>query len=311
MDILITGGTGFIGSLLIPTLTGGSDGDPGDRVTLLTRNPDKVAATYPEQIASGRVRVIRAFDELGRDARFDAVINLAGEGIADRPWSSQRKRELHTSRVSLTEALVDWLRLARHKPSVLISGSAVGWYGNQGDRLLEEQAPAHDEYTHQLCQQWEQAALAAESLGIRVCIVRTGVVIGPGGGMLRRMLPLFSLGLGGPIAGGEQFISWVSLADVVHVILRLLCDRDMRGVYNLTGPRPISNAEFTQTLSRLLRRPAFLPVPATVLKMAMGEMATLLVNGQRVLPSRLLQARYNFLHATLESALRAALAKRA
>lgn len=310
MDILITGGTGFIGSLLVPTLTGGSDGDPGDRVTLLTRQPEKVAASYPEQIASGRVRLIRSFDELGRDARFDAVINLAGEGIADRPWSSQRKRELHTSRVSLTESLVDWLRLARHKPNVLISGSAVGWYGSQGSRLLEETAPAHDEYTHQLCQQWEQAALRAESLGIRVCILRTGVVIGPGGGMLRRLLPLFSLGLGGPIASGEQFLSWVSLADVVHVILRLLCDRDMRGVYNVTGPRPVSNAEFTQTIAHLLRRPAFLRVPATVLKMAMGEMSTLLIDGQRVLPSRLLQARYQFMHPTLESALRAAFAKR-
>ncbi len=310
MDILITGGTGFIGSLLIPTLTGGGEGGQGDRVTLLTRRPDKIAISFATQIASGHVRLVRSFDELGRDARFDAVINLAGEGIADRPWSSQRKRELHTSRVSLTEALVDWLRLARHKPTVLISGSAVGWYGNQGDRLLEENAPAHDEYTHQLCQDWEQAALSAESLGIRVCILRTGVVIGAGGGMLRKLLPLFSLGLGGPIASGEQFLSWVSLADVVHVILRLLCDRDMRGVYNLTGPRPVSNAEFTQTMAQLLRRPAFLRVPATVLKMAMGEMSTLLIDGQRVLPSRLLQARYTFLHPTLESALRAALAKR-
>lgn len=310
MDILITGGTGFIGSLLVPTLAGSGEGAQGDRVTLLTRHPDRVAVLFPALIASGRLRTIRGFGELGRDARFDAVINLAGEGIADRPWSSQRKRELHASRVSLTEGLVDWLRLARHKPEVLISGSAVGWYGGQGEKLLEEHAGAHNEYTHQLCQQWEQAALAAEKLGMRVCILRTGLVIGPGGGVLRRLLPVFSLGLGGPIASGEQFISWVSLADVVHVILRLLCDRDMRGIYNLTGPRPVSNAEFTHILSQLLRRPAFLRVPATVLKMAMGEMSTLLIEGQRVLPSRLLQARYQFLHGTLESALRAALAKR-
>ncbi|MEL0027234.1 MAG: DUF1731 domain-containing protein, partial [Perlucidibaca sp.] len=170
-------------------------------------------------------------------------------------------------------------------------------------------ASARREYTHELCDDWEQAALAAEQLGMRVCILRTGVVIGPGGGMLRRLLPVFSLGLGGTLASGEQFISWVSLADVVHIILRLLCDRELRGVFNVTGPRPVSNAEFTQILSRLLRRPALLRVPETVLRMAMGEMATLLVNGQRVLPSRLLQAQYHFLHPTLESALRAALAK--
>lgn len=309
MDILITGGSGFIGSLLIPTLSGSGDSGQGDRVTLLTRSPERVAALYPAHIADGRLQLIRSFDELGRDTRFHAVINLAGEGIADRPWSSQRKRELHASRVSLTESLVDWLRLARHRPEVLISGSAVGWYGNQGGRLLEEDAPARDGYTHQLCDAWEQAALAAEALGVRVCILRTGVVIGPGGGALRRMLPVFSLGLGGPIASGEQFMSWVSLADVVHVILRLLCDREMSGIYNLTAPRPVSNAEFTQALSRLLRRPAFLRVPEMVLRLAMGEMATLLVDGQRVLPSRLLQARYSFLHGTLESALRAALAK--
>jgi len=310
MDILITGGTGFIGSLLVPTLTGADDdAGRGDRVTLLTREPERVAARYPELIADGRVRLIGHFGEMSRDTRFDAVINLAGEGIADRPWTSQRKRELHASRVALTEALLDWLRLAKHKPEVLISGSAVGWYGNQGDRLLEEDADARPGFTHQLCDDWERTALTAQTLGMRVCILRTGVVIGPGGGMLRRMLPVFSLGLGGTLAGGEQFISWVSLTDVVHVMLRMICDREMRGVYNLTAPRPVSNAEFTQILSRLLRRPAFLRVPETMLKMAMGEMATLLVNGQRVLPSRLLQAQYHFVHPTLESALRAALAK--
>lgn len=310
MDILVTGGTGFIGGLLVPTLAGPASLGGGHRLTLLTRQPERYRSARAELIAEGRIRLIASLDELTRDDHFDAVINLAGEGIADRPWTAQRKRELHASRVTLTESLVDWLRRARHKPAVLISGSAVGWYGSQGDRLLEEDAPAHDEFVHQLCHDWEQAALAAEQIGIRVCILRTGVVIGPGGGFLRRLLPVFGLGLGGVVGSGEQYLSWVALADVVQVIQRLLADRELKGVFNLTGPRPASNAEFTHELASLLRRPSFLRVPGTVLKLAMGEMSTLLLDGQRVIPSRLLQARYSFQHATLASALRAALSKR-
>lgn len=310
MDILITGGTGFIGSALVPALLAGDGHSPGHRLTLLTRQPDAVSARYAGEIASGNVRVLSSLDQLTRDDVFEAVINLAGEGIADRPWSLQRKRELRASRINLTENLVDWMRRARQRPAVLISGSAVGWYGSQGERVLEEDASAHDEYVHQLCHDWEQAARAAEALGVRVCLLRTGVVLGPGGGMLRRLLPVFGLGLGGQLGSGGQYLSWISLADVVQVILRLLRERDMKGVYNLTGPRPVSNAEFTATLARLLRRPAILRVPATVLKLAMGEMSTLLLDGQRVVPSRLLQARQTFQHATLEAALRYALARR-
>lgn len=311
MDILITGGTGFIGSLLVPVLAGADDRDQGDRLTLLTRHPERAAARHAGLVARGRVRLIRSLDELGRDEAFDAVINLAGEGIADRPWTAQRRRELHASRIVLTESLGDWMRRARHKPSVLISGSAVGWYGDQGNRLLEEEAAADTgAYTHRLCDDWEKAALAAAPEGTRVCILRTGVVIGPGGGLLRRLLPLFGLGLGGPVGSGEQYVSWVSLSDVVQVILRLLTDRELRGVFNLTGPRPVTNAEFAQTLAGLLRRPALLRVPTSVLRLTMGDMSALLLDSQRALPSRLLQLRYNFLHPTLEDALRWTLSRR-
>lgn len=310
MNILITGGTGFIGAQLVPVLVGAPDQAQGDHLTLLTRQPEKMARHYAAWADTGRLRFVSSLDALARDEAFDAVINLAGEGIADKPWTTQRRLELHASRVLLTESLGDWLRRAKYKPSVLISGSAVGWYGNQGERILDEESSAESsDYTHHLCRDWEAAALAAAPPSTRVCTLRLGVVIGSGGGMLRRLLPVFGLGLGGVLGNGEQYLSWVSRSDVVQVILRMLTDRSLHGVFNLTAPAPVSNAEFTRTLARLLRRPAFLRVPASVLKLGLGEMSTLLLEGQRVMPTRLLSADYRFLHSTLEDALRSALSR--
>jgi hypothetical protein len=310
MNILITGGTGFIGAQLVPILAGAPDQAQGDHLTLLTRRPEKMAKQYAEWVDTGRLRFVRSLDVLSRDETFDAVINLAGEGIADKPWTSQRRAELHASRVLLTESLGNWLRRAEHTPSVLISGSAVGWYGCQGERILDEESPAESsDYTHHLCRDWEAAALAAAAPNTRVCILRLGVVIGPSGGMLRRLLPVFGLGLGGVLGNGRQYLSWVSRSDVVQVILRMLTDRSLNGVFNVTAPEPVSNTEFTRTLARVLRRPAFLRVPASILKLGLGEMSTLLLDGQRVMPSRLLSADYRFQHGTLEEAIRAALSR--
>ncbi len=306
MNILITGGTGFIGSQLITQLLADDTVKPV-HITVLTRYPEKAASKLGQLDGATRLHYIRRLDELERSTVFHAVINLAGEGIADKPWTSQRKRELAASRIALTEDVVDWIRRAKHKPQVLISASAVGWYGSQADRILDEHAAPRDEYVHQLCRLWEQAAQSATDFGVRVCIIRTGLVIGPNGGFLRRVLPVFGLGLGGPLGDGQQYISWISLADVVAIVQQLLDDQTLSGIFNLTGPRPVTNNEFTSTLAGLLRRPAFLRVPASVIKLAMGEMSTLLLDGQRVVPSRLLQERYTFQHPTLESALRTAL----
>ena len=295
MHILVTGGTGFIGTALCPALLA-----DGHQLTLLSRRPQKVFVAYQD-----RVRAVRRLEDIAPDVRIDAVINLAGEGIADRPWSSQRKAQMHASRVNLTEELVAWMRRAAWRPKVLVSGSAVGWYGDQGDKILEENASAHEEYMHTLCEDWEQAARGAERLKVRLCIVRTGLVIGRSGGLLKRMLPLFGLGLGGRFGKGEQWMSWISLSDYVDIIRFLLEQENLSGVFNATAPKPITNAEFTSTLARLMKRPAFLLIPDGVLKFAMGEMSCLLLTGQRVLPTRLLEQKFYFNYRVLEDALRA------
>lgn len=298
MHILVTGGTGFIGSALCPVLL-----EDGHRLTILTRRPQKVFAAYGD-----RIKAIKRFDELDDNVVVDAVINLAGEGIADRPWTPPRKAELHASRVTLTEELVDWLSRSGRRPGVMISGSAVGWYGAQGEALLEEDAPAHEDYLHGLCADWEKAARGVETLGVRLCIVRTGLVLGKSGGMLKRMLPIFGLGLGGRLGSGEQWLSWITLSDYVAAVRFLLERKDVAGVFNLTAPRPETNADFTRTLARILKRPAIIPIPAPVLTLAMGEMSCLLLTGQRVLPSHLLSSGFSFRYRTLDEALRAEIA---
>lgn len=294
MHILVTGGTGFIGTALCPQLL-----IDGHQLTLLSRQPDKVRRLYGD-----RVKTIRRLTELPEASELDAVINLAGEGIADRPWTAARKQQLHASRVTLTEELVAVLRRRPQRPRVLISGSAIGWYGDQGDTLLEEDAAPHEEYMHTLCRDWENAAREAEPLGVRVCLLRTGVVLGRSGGMLRRLLPVFGLGLGGRLGSGEQWLSWIALGDYMNIVRALLADDSQSGVFNATAPKPVTNAEFTATLASALGRPAFLHIPETVLKLATGEMRALFLGSQRVLPSRLLSAGFRFRSRTLEDCLR-------
>jgi uncharacterized protein (TIGR01777 family) len=233
----------------------------------------------------------------------DAVVNLAGLPIADRRWSEKRKRALYASRVDLTKQLVDALAEQEKPPKVLVSASAVGFYGDGGDSLLDEQSRPHPDFSHDLCAAWEAAALRAEKLGMRVCIIRIGLVMGPGGGMLRRMLPAFKLGLGGRMGSGQQWMSWVSLQDLVQMIVYLMDHATLQGIFNGTAPNPVRNSEFTSELASVLGRPAKIPVPAPALKLALGEMSQLMLEGQRVIPARLQQAGFTFSHPTLREAL--------
>lgn len=247
--------------------------------------------------------MLRSLAEITEDARFDAVINLAGEGIADARWTSARKALLHSSRIGVTRELVATMTRLSVKPAVLLSGSAIGYYGDQGDLAVSESSPPHDEYTHRLCKEWEHEALQAQGLGIRVCLLRTGLVVGRDKGFLGKMLPLFRTGLGGRMGDGRQWMSWIHLDDHIAIQERLLEDVHLQGAFNLTAPQPVTNAEFTATLARCLRRPARLPVPSSVLKLALGEMAGLLLSGQRVLPELIERSGYRFQYPALQPAL--------
>lgn len=292
MHVLITGGTGLIGSALSKQLTA-----DGHQVSVLSRSPEKVPG-----ICGATVHGIGDLATLNGE-RIDAVVNLAGAPIADRPWTKKRKQVLWDSRVTLTEELVAWLGQLAHKPEVLVSGSAVGWYGDGGSTPLTEQSPPKVEYTHTLCDAWESAAKRAGSHGIRVCLLRTGLVLAQGGGFLQRMLPPFKLGLGGPIGSGEQYMPWVHRADMVGIIMLLLQNPGCRGPFNATAPNPVTNREFVKTLGKTLGRPAVIPLPAPVLKLALGEMSGLLLTGQNAIPQKLQEAGYQFRFTHLEAAL--------
>lgn len=298
MRILVTGGTGFIGRGLCSNLLAA-----GHDIAVLTRSPGQV----PLLIGRLRVAVVHDLQMLRDDHPFDAIVSLAGAPIFGRRWSDNRKRVLWESRVGLTEQLVDYIRTASARPRVLLGGSAIGYYGSQADRLLDETSDTTDDFSHRLCVAWEEAAARAEHLGVRVCRLRTGLVLGPHGGLLQRMLLPFKLGLGGRLGDGRQWMSWIHLDDHVRAIAALLTNETLSGAFNLTAPNPVTNAEFTATLARLLHRPAMFHLPGGLLRLVFGEMADLLLSSQRVIPRRLDQAGFEFLYPTLEPAIRAAI----
>lgn len=291
--ILVTGGTGFIGQVLCPRLTA-----KGHTLTVLSRrNEADVKALC------GRVEPISNLSRLREHPGFDAIINLAGEGIADQRWSERRKQEIRDSRIALTRELVTVARSWSSPPAALISGSAVGFYGDQGSALVTEATPPNDEFTHRLCRDWEAEALELEADGVRVCLSRTGIVAGPGGGFLKRMLLPFRLGLGGRLGSGLQYMPWVHREDVVSALIFMLDSDQASGAYNVVSPNPVTNREFTRCLAHALHRPALFPAPEPVLKLALGEMSRLLLTGQQAMPEKLLQQGFEFSYPELPAAL--------
>lgn len=298
MRILITGGTGFIGARMCRALC-----EAGHQLIVYSRQP----ANKVKSLCGASVEPLTSLESLSSDEEIDAVINLAGESIAGKRWTPQRKQQLLDSRLQTTQKLLDVMAAMSQPPACLINASAVGFYGDQGDTIVDENAHLDEQQGHdfgrELCQQWEQMAARAEAFGVRVCIVRIGIVVGSDGGFLSKMLPPFKLGLGGHFGSGQQWMSWVHREDLLRIITWLLTHSDCSGPYNATAPGAVTNKDFTKILAGMLNRPALLPMPAAVAKIMFGEMSQLLLTGQRVMPKRITEAGFEFKYADLNSAL--------
>ncbi|HEY9150928.1 MAG TPA: TIGR01777 family oxidoreductase [Gammaproteobacteria bacterium] len=295
--VLITGGTGFIGTALSEHLLGA-----GVEVTVLTRD-----RAYAVDHFSGRVRAVERFEEIDEGQAPEVIVNLAGKNLGAERWNEEVKRELIASRVDTTQRVIDYIAAAGSKPRLLISGSAVGYYGARGDEPLNEQEPAGAEYQSRLCEQWEQTVRRAEQLGVRVCISRTGVVLGRGGGALSGLLPQFRMGLGAIAGSGRQWVSWIQMQDLIDLFVRFMHDDSLHGAFNNTAPNPVTNREFSKSIGRAVGRPVFLRAPGWSIRLAMGEMAHLYLTGQKVVPERHLQAGYRYRYPDIESALAASI----
>ncbi|ARU56558.1 epimerase family protein [Oleiphilus messinensis] len=293
-NILITGGTGFIGKQLCHHLS-----EQGFTLTVLSRqNPETIRSTLPPN-----TRIINSLSKISASESIAGIINLAGEPIADKRWSETRKALIKESRIATTQKIISLMQRLSEKPDFFISGSAAGYYGDQKNQSVDENTPPVSGFTHDLCAEWEQTAQQAAELGIRTCILRTGLVVGKSGGFLSKMLPPFKFGMGGPMGPGTQWMPWIHQNDITSIILWLISNPNTRGIYNLTAPHPVTNQEFARCLGKVLRRPAILPIPEFILRLIFGEMAILFLEGQKATPHNLLQQGYVFEFEYLEDAL--------
>lgn len=293
MKILITGGTGLIGTPLTQKLI-----SLGHQITVLSRSPQKVYSHFCKA-----VECWTSLNNVNNLNGFDAVINLAGEPIAGKRWTDEQKKRLCDSRWKITQRLTELIMASDMPPSVFLSGSAVGYYGDQGQTVVTEDDQPHDEFTHQLTQHWEALAENAASEKTRVCLLRTGLVLSPNGGLLAKLLPIFKLGLGGPIGHGKQYMPWIHINDMVNAIGFLLVSPTLSGPFNMTAPYPVHNDQFSAILGDVLNRPSFIRTPAFMIKAMLGESAALVLGGQQAIPKRLEEAGFEFGFIELKVAL--------
>ncbi len=302
MKVVVAGATGFVGVKLVERLNA-----LGNQVTVLARNPKKAVRQFPKEFFP-HVEVIEyeplVVGEWAKSlAGADAVVNLAGTPIADKPWTADRKQEILQSRQIGTRRLVEAIGMTNPKPPVLVSGSAIGYYGTSETKEFDEYSFPGEDFLAEVCKAWEVEADAATSLGVRVVKLRTGIVLG-NGGALDKILPLFQLGLGGKIGSGKQWFAWIHRDDLVNLIIFAINTPQIVGALNGTAPNPITNLELTAELAKLLSRPAFLPVPAIALQLVLGEAGKLVLEGQKVLPKKAEMNHFAFQYPTIDLALK-------
>lgn len=298
MHILLTGGTGFIGRSLCAKLQA-----LNHTVSVLTRNVEKAQTLLPPNRLT-HVKCYHISNDLGRIPSVDAVINLAGHPIADTRWFPSVKKKIRTSRIDLTADLIQRLQNSIHRPSVFLSGSAIGYYG-MTEEVCTEDTPPGSGFAAKLCQDWEAEAKQCTQLGARLCLIRTGIVLGANGGILKRMRLPYLLCLGGKMGAGQQWMSWIHLHDYLNILLLCLNDSSLNGAINASAPNPVTNAEFAKTYAKILKRPAFMTAPAFLLKLVFGQMANeLLLSGQKVIPQKLMKRGFAFQYPMLIDALK-------
>jgi uncharacterized protein (TIGR01777 family) len=296
MRVLITGGTGLIGGELSKSLTA-----DGHQVVILTRssrpspNPQTTFVRWDAETAEGWGHLVN---------EVDAIVNLAGEGIADGRWSDARKKRIYTSRIAAGKAVMQALQLATTLPKVLIQSSAVGYYGPRGDEILDETSAPGADFLAQVCFDWEASTADAEAMGIRRAVIRTGIVLSNDGGAWPKIVLPFKLFAGGPMGSGRQYWPWIHIDDEIRAIRFLLENPEARGVFNLSAPTPLSNKEFAARVGSVMGRPAFFPAPAPALKLALGDMSTVLLDGQRAIPAHLQKLGFTFQYPELDAAVR-------
>jgi uncharacterized protein (TIGR01777 family) len=299
MHIIITGGTGLIGRNLSASLI-----QDGHKVTVLSRNPDNYTGELPKGVTAVQwdAKTAAGWGHLADGA--DAIVNLAGAGIADKRWSDARKKVIVQSRVDAGNAVTEAVRAAKVKPAVVIQASGVGYYGPSNDSKLTEASPAGNDYVADVVKQWELSTAGVEAAGVRRVVFRIGIVLSTEGGALPKLTLPFQFMAGGPLGTGDQWYSWVHIDDVVNALKFAIRNAAMQGVYNLTSPGPVPNIDIARKIGLVLNRPSLVAAPSFALKLALGEMATVVLDGQRVVPERLLKAGFRFQFADAEVALR-------